>query len=431
MKLRGLVFFLLAACILAVQAAPLVAQDEGRAKQAELKELRSQLDHLKKNLAANETQKAEAADALQDSERAISEANRVLAGLSEERELTAAELASLEKDIARARIGIRQSQDRLATLLRTRYKAGQIEAWRLILNQQDPNRISRELTYYRYLSSAQLELARSLERQLAELNRLADEIRQKNEILQHIAREKLKLKQQLVEDKQQKTQVLAKLSKQISAQRNQLQKLAEDEKRMTGLVERLNVLIRQQEAERIRQAARKKAEQERLARKEAARAVRPGVAVASKPQPVPRVNDAVPDESHAGTSFSALKGKLHLPVRGEIIGRYGAPRSEGATWKGLFIRSAAGQPVKAVASGRIVFADWLRGFGNLLILDHGGGYLSIYAANESLLKQVGESVKAGDNLATTGNSGGMGDSGVYFELRQNGKPLDPMSWVGG
>ncbi|MDR3412508.1 MAG: peptidoglycan DD-metalloendopeptidase family protein [Formivibrio sp.] len=431
MKLHRAIFILFAVCILEVQAAPAVAPEESRAKQAELKELRSQLDRLKKNLAANETQKVEAADALQDSEHAISEANRVLAGLSEERELTATELASLEKDIAGARIGIRKSQNRLADLLKTRYKAGQIEAWRLILNQQDPNRISRELTYYRYLSSAQLELARSLERQLDELNRLADEIRQKNENLQRIAREKLKLKQQLVEDNQQKAQVLSRLSKQINAQRSQVQKLSEDERRMSALVERLNVLIRQQEAERLRQAARKKAEQERLARQEAIRAARSGADHPNKIQPQPHVNESVPDESHAGVAFSALKGKLHLPVRGEIVGRFGAARGEGATWKGLFIRSAAGQPVKAIASGRVVFADWLRGFGNLLILDHGGGYLSIYAANESLLKQVGESVKAGDNLATTGNSGGMGDSGVYFELRQNGKPLDPMSWVGG
>lgn len=429
MKARALVFCLFAACAFLAQAAPPVAAEDGRAKQAELKELRSQLDRLKKNLAVNESQKEEAADALQDSERAISEASRVLTGLSEERELTASELAALEKDIAGARIGIRKSQDRLAALLRTRYKAGQIEAWRLILNQQDPNRISRELTYYRYLSSAQLELARSLERQLAELNRLADEIRQKNEILQHIAREKLKLKQQLVEDKQEKAQVLAKLSSQINAQRNQLQKLTDDEKRMSALVERLNALIRQQEAERTRQAARKKAEQEKLARQEMARNTRPG-SVASKPQSAPRLNEAVPDGSQAGTAFTALKGKLHLPVRGEIVGRYGAQRSEGASWKGVFIRSAAGLQVKAVASGRVVFADWMRGFGNLLILDHGSGFLSIYAANESLLKQVGESVKAGESLATTGNSGGMGDSGVYFELRQNGKPLDPMSWVG-
>ena len=429
MKPYNALFVFLAACLLGGQAVSAVSTEESQAKQGELRELRSQLATLKKNLAANENQKIEASDALQDSEHAISDANRVLVELSEERELTAAELVVLEKNIASSRIGIRKSQDRLADLLRTRYKAGQIEAWRLLLNQQDPNQVSRELTYYRYLSLAQLTLAHKLEMQLVELNRLADEIRRKNEILQRIAREKQKLKNKLIEDQQEKAQVLAKLSRQIRAQRSQLQRLVDDEKRMTSLVERLNDLIRQQEAARARQRAQQKAEQDRFARQNAVRQ-----ANKSAPPQVaqtPHVNATLPDESYSGAVFSALKGKLRLPLRGEIVGRYGATRSEGATWKGVFIRSAVGQSVKAVAGGKVIFSDWLRGFGNLLILDHGDGYMSIYGANESLLKQSGESVVAGESIATSGNSGGMGDSGVYFELRQNGKPLDPMSWIGG
>lgn len=422
---------LISACALATQAAPAVSREESSSKQAELSKLRNQLGQLKKDLAANESQKAEAADALRDSEHAISEANRVMASLSEERELTAAELAALEKDIARARIGIRKSQDKLSLLLKNRYKAGQLEAWRLILNQQDPNRVSRELTYYRHLSQAQLNLARTLERQLDELNRLSQEIRQRNDALKRIAHEKQQAKAQLVEGQKEKAQQLAKLSRKIHDQRNQLQKLAEDEKRMTTLVERLNALIRKQEAERIRQAAKKKAERERLARQEAARAAKKGSKSGEKPKIAPIINEELPDESQSGHAFSTLKGKLRLPLRGEVTGRFGAARSEGASWKGLFIRSTAGQPVKAVASGRVVFADWMRGFGNLIILDHGGGYLSIYAANESLLKQVGDAIKTGETISTSGNSGGMSDSGVYFELRQNGKPLDPMHWVGG
>lgn len=434
MKLQRVLSAALAAVwMCSIQAAPAVSPAESQARQAELRALRGQLDQLKKTLAANETQKAEAADALKDSERAISEANRVLAGLTEERQLTNAELAALEKNIAQSRVGIRKSQEQLTALLRTRYKAGQIEAWRLLLNQQDPNQVSRELTYYRYLSKAQLDLAHTLEQQLAELNRLADEIRQKNEILQRIAREKQRLRSQLIEDQQEKSRVLARLSREISAQRSQLQKLADDEKRMTTLVNRLNNLIRQQEAERQKRLARQKAEQERLARQDAARVPGPAASsVASKSAAsVARVNESLPDESYAGVPFQTLKGRLRLPVRGEVIARFGSSRAEGATWKGVFIRSAVGQPVKAVAGGRVVFADWLRGFGNLLILDHGSGYLSIYGANESLLKQAGETARAGENIATSGNSGGMADSGVYFELRQNGKPLDPMSWIGG
>ncbi len=109
--------------------------------------------------------------------------------------------------------------------------------------------------------------------------------------------------------------------------------------------------------------------------------------------------------------------------------RFGSARQEGSTWKGLFIRAVTGGEVKAIAGGRVVFAEWMRGFGNLLIVDHGSGYLSIYGNNDSLLKQVGEPVHGGDSIASVGNSGGNPESGLYFELRHQGQPLDPLKWV--
>jgi septal ring factor EnvC (AmiA/AmiB activator) len=138
----------------------------------------------------------------------------------------------------------------------------------------------------------------------------------------------------------------------------------------------------------------------------------------------------VADASSSAQAFEALKGKLRLPVRGELLGRFGTPREEpGSTWKGLFIKAASGEVVKAVADGLVVYADWLRGFGNLLILDHGKGFMSLYAYNDGLLRQVGERVRAGDSIAAVGASGGAADSGLYFELRRDGKPFDPMPWV--
>ena len=136
------------------------------------------------------------------------------------------------------------------------------------------------------------------------------------------------------------------------------------------------------------------------------------------------------DDSFIGQAFQSLKGKLKLPTRGELQGRFGSPREDGGvTWRGLFIRADGGQAVKAVADGRVVFADWLRGFGNLLIVDHGGGYMSLYGNNESLLKQVGEKTLSGETVASVGSTGGALESGVYFELRHEGKPFDPMKWV--
>lgn len=430
--------------------APNASIKEKEAKQAELKDLRSQIQQLQKDLSANESSRSEAADALKQSEQSISEANRVLNELAHERALTANELARLEADIARTRVSIRASQNRLSELLKTRYKLGQLEAWRLLLNQKDPNQVSRDLTYYKHLARSQQQLAVQLETQLGELNQLADAIQQKNAELQEIASNKQRQRAQLVSDQQQKKAVVNQLSKEIAAQRDQIQKLAADEKRLTQLTERLNALIKKQEAERARQAekrrqeakkraeAQAKAKAERAARQakqaqEAKAAGRPAPTIEPAPkeerEQVTAINDNLPNPALAGAQFVSLKGKLSLPVKGSVVGRFGAPRGEGGTWKGLMIKAGNGQAVHAIASGRVVFADWLRGFGNMVIIDHGAGYMSLYGANESVLKRVGDTVKPGDVIATVGNSGGMAESGVYFEIRHNSRPLDPLQWA--
>jgi septal ring factor EnvC (AmiA/AmiB activator) len=140
-------------------------------------------------------------------------------------------------------------------------------------------------------------------------------------------------------------------------------------------------------------------------------------------------NETLPSNAFDGGDFAALRGKLNLPVRGDVTNRFGATREDtGVSWKGLFIKSAEGSDVKSVASGRVVFADWLRGFGNLLIIDHGDGYMSLYGNNQAILKKVGDTVKGGDTVASVGNSGGNETSGLYFELRYQSKPFDPLSW---
>lgn len=154
---------------------------------------------------------------------------------------------------------------------------------------------------------------------------------------------------------------------------------------------------------------------------------RPPVPEAPPERAVAR-NDAVPDASLSG-NFERLRGRLRLPVKGEVVGRFGTARGEGGVWRGVFLRSAEGSQVRAVAPGEVVFANWLRGFGNLIIVDHGGEYLSIYGNNQTLFKQVGDQIKAGDVVAGVGATGGQTESGLYFELRHRGKPMDPLQWV--
>ena len=151
--------------------------------------------------------------------------------------------------------------------------------------------------------------------------------------------------------------------------------------------------------------------------------------IPTKPKTKPR--KAGERAKPASGDFTQLKGRLKLPVTGELTNRFGGQRADtGTAWKGLFIRASTGSSVKALGPGSVVFADWLRGFGNLLIIDHGDGYMSLYGNNEAVLKQEGEQVTAGEIIATVGNSGGNPESGLYFEVRYHSRPIDPLQWVG-
>ena len=147
-----------------------------------------------------------------------------------------------------------------------------------------------------------------------------------------------------------------------------------------------------------------------------------------KEPPAKAADIALAPAAPAG-AFASLKGQMRAPVNGRVAAKYGSKRGDGPAWKGVFIKAAEGAEIHAVAGGRVVFAEWLRGFGNLIIVDHGGQYMSIYGNNQSLLKRPGDVVKAGDAIASVGNSGGNEESGLYFELRLRGAAFDPSGWV--
>lgn len=160
---------------------------------------------------------------------------------------------------------------------------------------------------------------------------------------------------------------------------------------------------------------------------QAAQAASEAAQLAAKP--AARSEDIALAPAAPAGAFASLKGQLRAPVTGKLAAKFGAKRGDGPSWKGLFIKAAEGADVRAVAGGRVVFADWLRGFGNLIIVDHGGQYMSIYGYNSALLKRAGDIVKAGDPIASAGNSGGNEESGLYFELRHQGTAFDPAGWV--
>ncbi len=388
---------LIAACVLILSyplhAAPKVDNED-------LKQLRGRIEALQKELAGTEESKSEAADALRESEQAISAANHKLFALTRARDKANDRLSQLHTQSRQVASDIEAQQSQLSKLLYRQYigGGGEKEYLSLLFNQQDPNQIARNLHYYGYLSRARADGINVLRSNFQQLDALTRESREKSLEIATIQAKQAEYKKQLEQKKTEHKKLLSEISMQADQQRREIGKLRQDEARLSRLVEKIAKML-----------ARKKRTESRTGSLN---------------------NNRLPDASTDGNPFSALKGRLSLPVRGELANRFGSPRVDGGvTWKGLFIRSASGAEVKAIAGGRVVFADWLRGFGNLMIVDHGGSYMSLYGNNETIHKQVGDAVRGGDTIATVGNSGGNSDSGLYFELRHQGKPFDPLNWV--
>ncbi len=389
----------------------------------DLQELRERIEELKKELAGQEESKAEVSDALKDSEQAISESNRTLSELSQAQRQARAELNGLQNKSTAVQASVKRRQGQLKKLLTARYIHRARNSTALLLSGKDPAEISRLLHYYQYIARAHGRGIQALRGDLVELNALTEQVRTKNAELQSVATKERQEKVQLENKRQSKKQVLSRIGDEIKKNRKEINTLKRDEARLTKLIERLALIIKRKEE--ARQAAIRA-----QALKREAEAKRQKTGDASKKPSVVARNDILPDDDLDGLAFAKLRGRLRLPVRGELTNRFGSPRSDsGMSWSGLFIRAPEGQDVKAVAAGRLVFADWLRGFGNLAVIDHGTGYMSVYGNNDALLKQVGDKVQGGETVASVGNSGGNPESGLYFELRHRGKPFDPMAWV--
>ena len=390
-------------------------------KQAELEALKQRLQTLQQEFRDTQAHRQEAADELRQSERAISSAVRQLRELDGERQRAQTDLRTLTQQADATTARIREQQTHLAQVFKGAYQRGQGDALKLILNGADPNQTARDLRYLAHLSRAQHAMIESLRSDLARLTALQQQTAQKSSELTQLQAAREAEQTKLLADKQARERMLQKLSAQIQQQRREISSLQRDERSLTRLVERLNRLMAQQAA---REAARARAAQQAKKNQNAEKDA------ASQPRRAVAVNTETPVAFRSDRPFSGLKGSLRLPVAGELINRFGAPREGGGvSWKGLFIRAAEGTAVKAIAAGRVVFSEWLRGFGNLIIVDHGEGYMSLYSNNESLYKQVGDRVQPGDAIATVGNSGGQPDTGLYFEMRHQSRPVNPLLWV--
>jgi murein hydrolase activator len=371
-------------------------------KKAELKhrrsEVRSRIKALHKDLAKSEAHRANAADQLKDIESAISGTGRKLHRLTKKRRALADEADDLKAQSRHLDRQMQAQQAQLSRLLYRQYMRGRSDALQMLLAGRDPNQAALDYQYLKYLSEAKAELIADLDAKAEKKKRLNQVVLAKNAELAAVEDKQRQARNDLFQQRKQKKVLLSHLAKTIKAQRHKIGVLRRNERRLTSLIKSL--------AKRARHHPHR------------------GSGRAAAP------SRGGPDLRHAKGAFAALKGKLHLPVHGRIANRFGSRRPGGATtWKGLRIIAAEGTEVRAVAAGKVVYADWLRGYGNLMIIDHGNGFLSVYGNNESLLKETGDEVKAGEAVATVGSTGGRPDSGLYFELRYQGQAFDPLRWI--
>ncbi|MDP3678547.1 MAG: peptidoglycan DD-metalloendopeptidase family protein [Methylotenera sp.] len=393
--------------------APLVLAEKKPAqpKQA-LSDLHQRLESLKKELDNSQEAHKDAADALKESEQAISEANKKLYEINQRQQQNKKTLTRLDVESASTNQLLLQQQNLLSRQLYQQYSHGQQSYLQMILQNKRPSEIARDIHYFSYIAKARAELIQKMQGNLAKLTKLNEETAAALKEVAELKQKQVDERRTLERQKQEKSKVVKSLSQQIATQRGEIKKLNRDEKRLSQLVERLARII----------PARPKT-------KSTKNSTANNIASNKQTNQIIANNNVVPSDEFAGTNFAALKGKLRLPVRGDVTNRFGASREDsGVSWKGLFIKANEGAEVKSVASGRVVFADWLRGFGNLVIVDHGDGYMSLYGNNQAILKQAGELVRGGDAIASVGNSGGNEANGVYYELRLQSRPFDPLSW---
>ena len=390
-------------CALASNS-PLAASKAEKSKE-QLDQLHERIESLKKELDNSQEAHRDAADELKRSEQAISEANRKLFDLNQQHKQNRDTLQTLQQQQSDLENTLQQQQQLLGGQLYQQYLHGQQSYLQALLQQEDPSAIARQLHYFTYVSRARARMIESMQANLGKVNKLNAETANTLKQIAELKNQQERERQELQSQKNERSKVLKKLSAQISSQRNEISKLKRDERGLSQLVERLSRII-PKITMRKRERQTTSPDEKSVAR-----------------------NETLPSNAFDGGNFAALRGKLNLPVRGDVTNRFGDSREDtGISWKGLFIKSAEGSDVKSVASGRVVFADWLRGFGNLLIIDHGDGYMSLYGNNQATLKKVGDTVKGGDTVASVGNSGGNEASGLYFELRYQSKPFDPLSW---
>ncbi|MDG9881530.1 murein hydrolase activator EnvC [Pseudomonas sp. GD04058] len=414
--------------------------DERAQTQQQLDATRQDIAELKKKLGALQEEKSGVQKDLRSTETDIGKLEKQVEELQKELKKTEGELERLDtekKTLQSARI---EQQRLIAIQARSAYQNnGREEYLKLLLNQQNPEKFARTLTYYDYLSKARLEQLRSFNETLRQLANVEKDIAQQQAQLLVQQGTLDAQRQDLEKTRAERQEILARLNSNLKTNDQKLAAREQEQAELGKVLKTIEETLARQarEAEEARQRALAEQEAEKKRQREAALAARESSRSTQDDEPKKPLRTPGPlvssDGAVYGGAFSAARGKLPWPVNGRLLARFGESRGDDARakWDGVMISASAGSQVHAVHGGRVVFADWLRGAGLLVILDHGNGYLSLYGHNQTLLKGAGDIVKAGEAISTVGNSGGQSTPALYFAIRQQGQPTDPTQWCRG
>lgn len=363
--------------LLLALASPLYAEE---VSPEQLEALRERIDELQQSLDEERRERDSLQQQLQRTEKRIGEVTAEIRRLDRKREETEQRLQQLTERRNQLAEDKAEQIDWLARTARASYQSGRQPGLKLLLNQENPERLSRLLRYQDYFQQSRSERVNTLNQDLSRLRELSRKVEATREELNQRRRAVDKRRENLQQAHTERRQALQRIRQELNRDREKLAQLREDEQRLQRLLDDM-----------------------------------------SEPM------EDIPAEP-GGQPFDELTNELPWPVTGDRRVNYGDPRQGEMRWKGVVLDAEPGEPVRAIQGGRVVYADWLRGYGLLTIVDHGDGYLSLYGYNQSLVRDVGEWVSTGDELALAGQSGGRERTGLYFEIRHRGDPVDPNRW---
>ncbi|MFT6432582.1 MAG: septal ring factor EnvC (AmiA/AmiB activator) [Candidatus Azotimanducaceae bacterium] len=347
----------------------------------ELKALEAEISKFKEMLKTTKGARSELEQELEKNEKTINNTINKIDDIERDLKVGKEKIGQYSEQQNNLLVQRDKQKIQLKAQIRASYQLGNQPYLKVLLNQEDPNKLSRMLTYYDYISEARTKRIKDYNQILTELDQITEQLEYQSAKL-NLDRQSLRTERGALESEQKERQATIKsLNIEITRAGTRLENSIKDQKQLEDLLAR----------------------------------------IAEGVSNLPTQIDTI--------AFSSRKGNLLMPVSGTIKNRYGSSRGDGKLkWDGIIITAKTGDPVHAVHYGRVVFSDWLRGFGLLLIISHGEGYMSLYGHNQVLYRETGDWVTAGEIIATVGDTGGQLESGLYFEIRNEGKPTNPQQW---